>query len=120
MRKVLLVDDDADSCEIFQIILERAGHVVVTVSRGQEAIDRLLVEHFDVAVVDLSLPDVDGYEVARTSRERLGARAPRFVAATGFASEQCRAEAKAAGFDAYLLKPLDSDALVMTVATIVP
>lgn len=116
-RRVLLVDDSEDSCELYQALLERAGHVVATAHDGHHALEALGRETFDVAIVDIGLPDIDGYEVVRRAREKLGARTPIMVAVTGYAGGADREEAARAGFDVYLTKPVDTHLLVATVTT---
>ncbi len=116
-RRVLLVDDHADSCELFQEVLRLEGHAVTVANNGELAVALLLADVFDVAVVDIGLPDIDGCDVARLTRERLGGASPLFVAMTGYGGMREREAATRAGFDLYLVKPIDAEALVKIVAT---
>jgi two-component system, sensor histidine kinase len=115
-RRVLLVDDHADSCELFQEVLRLEGHAVTVANNGQLAVALLLADGFDVAVVDIGLPDIDGCDVARLTRERLGGASPLFVAMTGYAGTREREAATRAGFDLYLVKPVDTATLIEIVA----
>ncbi len=115
-QRVLLVDDHADSCELFQEVLQREGHTVTVASNGEQAVAILLREVFDVAVVDIGLPGIDGYEVARRTRERLGSASPLFVAMTGYGGTRDRETATRVGFDHYLVKPVDAVALATIIA----
>lgn len=111
MMKVLLVDDDEESCELFQLALQRSGHDVVLAGDAESALTLLEASAFDVAVVDISLPGMDGYAFARLARERMGARAPALIAMTGYGRPQDVDEARVAGFNAHLTKPVELVAL---------
>ena len=113
---ILLVDDNADSCELYRFAFEGEGHDVDAVYDGQEGIDRALAKRYDVAVVDIGLPVVDGYEVARRLRAELGERCPYLVALTGYGRPEDKARAKAAGFDVHRVKPLDVQELFRLIA----
>jgi len=108
-KRVLLIDDHVDTCELFQIALSSDGHDVEIATDGKEGLDKLLAGNFDVAVIDIALPLVDGYELAR--RVRAAQQKIRLIAVTGFGRERDRQEARDAGFDAHLLKPVDPIAL---------
>jgi CheY-like chemotaxis protein len=107
---VLLIEDNADARQMMRFLLERAGHVVyeeVDGLRGIEAATRL---NPDVAIVDIGLPGLDGYAVARQVRLRLG-REIRLVALTGYGRAGDRDRAIGAGFDMYVVKPIEPAAL---------
>ena len=114
-RRILLVDDSEDSCELFQEVLEMEGHTVTSAHNGARALALLLEGSFEVAVIDIGLPDIDGYEVARRTRSELGERGPALVALTGFGGPSDRERAKAAGFDLHLVKPVDPSRLIEAV-----
>jgi CheY-like chemotaxis protein len=103
---ILLAEDHADSRELFEEILRAEGHAVTVAGDGNEALALLLAGEFELAVLDIGLPRLDGIEVARLARERLGPRAPRFVAMTGYTGRQEREALAAAGFDTHLAKPV--------------
>jgi PAS domain S-box-containing protein len=102
---VLVADDNVDAAEILGLTLQQLGHDVVVATSGSEAIERAAERPVSVALLDLDMPDIDGFEVAR----RLRANRPdvRLVAVTGFSDERSRQRAVMAGFEHYLLKPLD-------------
>ena len=115
---VLVVDDDIDSLHLFSLLLKRAGHTVHVSQSAANAI-RLIEEiHPDVVFLDLAMPDLDGFEVAKQVR-----RHPRFtettiVAVTGYDGPAFRERARYAGFDDYLVKPVPIakiEAIVQTV-----
>lgn len=104
---VLIVDDNVDSCDLVALSFENAGHRVTTANDGQEGLEIALERPFDVAIVDIGLPSLDGYEVARTiRRERLDGT-PALIALTGYGRSEDRQRALDAGFDAHLVKPMD-------------
>jgi CheY-like chemotaxis protein len=98
-------------------VLQREGHVVTIASDGEQALALLFAETFEVAVIDIGLPGIDGFEVARLTRERLGGAAPLLVAMTGFGGPRGRDASERAGFDAHLVKPVEPAVLVAMIAT---
>jgi signal transduction histidine kinase/ActR/RegA family two-component response regulator len=109
-RHILIVEDGADNRESLQQLLEEEGHQVATAVDGAEGVERALSLHPEVALVDIGLPRLDGYEVARRIREAMGSEIF-LVALTGYGQPEDRARAVAAGFDVHLTKPVDADAL---------
>jgi PAS domain S-box-containing protein len=109
--RVLVVDDNEDAALLLSMLLEQRGYPVRTASSGREAIASL--EHFvpEVAILDLGMPDMSGFEVARALRERLG-RNVRLLALTGYGQDRDREATRAAGFDAHLVKPVALDVLL--------
>jgi CheY-like chemotaxis protein len=106
LRRLLIVEDNADSRRSLQTLLELLGHRVEAAADGQEGVDMALAGRPDVAVVDIGLPRLDGYEVARRVRAALGA-AVRLIALTAYTQPEYRRRAIEAGFDHYLTKPLE-------------
>lgn len=111
-RRVLLVDDNVDSVQALAQLLTAYGHHVQVVYDPVSALR--VVERFapDVAVLDIGLPVMDGYELVRRLRETLGDRPCRFVALTGYGQDTDRDRSKAAGFSQHLVKPVSPDALL--------
>ncbi len=104
--KVLLVEDDDDNREMLLLLLRRRGLDVHAAANGTEAI-RLLEEISPrIAVIDIGLPDIDGYEVGRRARQRFGDKI-RLFALTGYGHAEAKRKTREAGFDAHLTKPLD-------------
>jgi CheY-like chemotaxis protein len=105
--RVLVVEDDGDSREGLKRFLELYGHTVDVAGTGLDGIEKALRDRPDVAFVDISLPDVDGHEVARRIREWLSKEEIQLVALTGYRGLAARREAMEAGFDVHVSKPVD-------------
>jgi PAS domain S-box-containing protein len=105
-RRVLVVEDHDDGREMLAMTLRLDGHQVVEAATGQAAIQAALDHRPEVVLLDIGLPDVQGYEVARRLRETLGGET-RLIALTGYGQPHDRARSAAAGFDAHLVKPVD-------------
>jgi CheY-like chemotaxis protein len=110
-RRILVVEDNRDALETLRMSLSAAGHEVYQAKHAREALASASVLRPDVAIVDLGLPDIDGYEIARRLRQREENRALRLIALTGYGSPEDRKRTTEAGFDAHLLKPLDYEKL---------
>jgi signal transduction histidine kinase/ActR/RegA family two-component response regulator len=111
-RRILVVDDNEDARMLLRDILESAGHEVCAAESGPAAL--AVVEEFspDLAVLDVGLPAMDGYELGSRLRLLLGAQAPVLVALTGYGQHADRVRSKTAGFAAHLVKPLEASQLV--------
>jgi len=109
-RHVLLIEDNADGRDSLAMLLRLVGHQVVAAADGARGIAAALEHKPDVALVDIGLPDIDGYEVARRLRASIGPNLF-LVALTGFSQREDRERALAAGFDAHLAKPVDLSTL---------
>ena len=108
---MLIVEDNADAREMLRVALELSGHEVHEAHDGPGGLEALLRLRPDVALVDVGLPDFDGYELARKVRAA-GASAVRLVALTGYGQPDDRRQALAAGFDTHLVKPVQLEALL--------
>jgi CheY-like chemotaxis protein len=104
--RILMIEDDADAREVLQLALESEGQAVAVAADGAEGIALAEASRPDVVLVDLGLPGVDGYEVARRIRDALGAGV-RLIAVTGYGRSEDRQRSAAAGFDQHLMKPVD-------------
>lgn len=116
-RRVLVVDDNVDAAESLRVMLELKGHDVRVAHDGAAALDA--AERFgpEVVLLDIGLPRMDGYEVARRIRAMPGGEKLRLVALTGWGQEDDKRRAREAGFDEHLTKPVDSDLLVARMTT---
>jgi DNA-binding response OmpR family regulator len=121
-KRVLIVDDNEDAADSLSILLEASDSEVRIANSGREALT--VFEQFDPAFVllDIGMPDMDGYEVAREIRRRFADRHPVLIAFTGWGQEADRIRARDAGFDHHLVKPTDLRKLkaIMGVAESVP
>ena len=104
---VLVVEDDFDSREGLKNLLELWGHSVEVAEDGAQAIERALRVRPAVALIDIGLPEIDGYEVANRIRQAVGGDEIYLVALTGHAGKEDRERALASGFDAHVSKPID-------------
>jgi signal transduction histidine kinase/ActR/RegA family two-component response regulator len=104
---VLVVEDNHDGRESLRDLLEIWGHEVTLAEDGPEGVDKALSTHPDVALVDIGLPGLDGNEVARRIRSALGSDEISLIAMTGYGQPEDRRRALQAGFDRYLVKPVD-------------
>jgi two-component system CheB/CheR fusion protein len=112
-HRILVVDDETDSAEALVELLELEGHTARTAADGERALASLASFDPELVLLDLGLPGMDGYEVARRLRERLGKQV-RIVALTGYRDEPARL--REAGFDGHLLKPTSIEKLFALVA----
>jgi signal transduction histidine kinase/ActR/RegA family two-component response regulator len=116
-RHVLVVEDNDDARDTLGMLLETMGHEVRMARDGASGVEQAFASPPDVALVDVGLPGIDGYEVARRLRARLGGRIL-LVALTGYGMPEDRARALDAGFDAHVVKPVDHGTLVAVLATL--
>ncbi len=105
-RRILVVDDNLDAAEGLAMLLSLRGHDVATAYDGQDAIEQARKLPPDVVLLDIGLPRLDGFEVARRLREEHTSRPMLLVALTGYGQERDRVRAREAGFDHHLLKPV--------------
>ncbi len=117
-RRVLIVEDSQDARNSLRAVLEMAGHAVMTAEDGPRGLQQLTRAQPDVALIDIGLPDMDGYELARRARSS-GSRAL-LIALTGYGLSEDKNMAKQAGFDAHLTKPAAVDSLLALIAKTEP
>jgi signal transduction histidine kinase len=111
--RAVVVDDAPDLRELVSDLLQLRGHEVTTVADGPSAVELICSQHPDVALIDIGLPDMDGYEVARQIRRRIvDGKQPRLIAMTGYGQASDRAHAFAAGFDDHITKPASADKIL--------
>jgi PAS domain S-box-containing protein len=105
--RVMVVDDNVDAAQMLAALLEVQGHAVCVEYDARGALERARLERPDVLLLDIGLPDMDGYELARRLRGQPESAGATLVALTGYGQSQDRKEAEQAGFDHYLVKPAD-------------
>ncbi|MGZ6144154.1 MAG: response regulator, partial [Myxococcales bacterium] len=114
-RRVLVVDDNEDALEMLEEMLRSAGHEVRSASSGPAALEVARQFRPEVAILDIGLPAMDGYELAARLRAELGTHTPCLLALTGYGQESDRDRSKAAGFSLHLVKPLEASHLLETI-----
>ena len=110
-RSILLVEDNPDARETLQALLVAMGHRVETARDGVTGVEKAQALAPDLAIIDVGLPGIDGYEVARRLRASSALAGTYIVALTGYGSDDDRTRAMAAGFDEHLTKPVSPDRL---------
>jgi CheY-like chemotaxis protein len=115
-RPVLVVEDDAGLRTYLVTILEHQGYRVVAAGSGEEALELLGEQKAMLAVLDIGLPGMDGYEVARRVRELPEGKTLKLIALTGFGGDKYRRRAQEAGFDLHVVKPISYEQLVRVFA----
>jgi CheY-like chemotaxis protein len=103
--RILVADDDTDAVLSLTALLREEGYQVRGVHRGAEVLDAVFNFAPDVVLLDIGMPKMSGYDVARTLRERYGSARPALIAVTGRAGETDRQQARAAGFEHHVAKP---------------
>ena len=116
-RRILIIEDSPDARESLRLLLESQGHHVSEASDGVSGVTLALAEGPDVVLVDLGLPGLDGYEVARTLRGTVFGKTATLIAVTGYGQTEDRRRSSDAGFDAHLVKPVSPAALARLLAT---
>jgi two-component system, chemotaxis family, CheB/CheR fusion protein len=111
-RRVLIADDNRDAAASLAMLLELEGHDVSVVHDGWQALQNIESLNPDVAMLDIGMPEIDGYEVARRVRRRPSGRDVMLIAVTGWGQETDRARAIEAGFDLHFTKPVEPETLI--------
>ena len=106
-RRVLLIEDNVDITDFIRMQLEIWGHEVSVAHDGPSGLEAALRLRPEIALLDVGLPGMDGYELAQRIRRDPAGTEIRLVAMTGFGRPEDRAHALAAGFDAHLVKPVE-------------
>ena len=108
----MIVDDNADAATMLGMLLEAAGHEVLVEYGPAGALALAAAAGPAVCVLDIGLPDMDGYELARRLRGMDGTRDALLIAVTGYGQENDRKRAQEAGFDHHMIKPVDAGRLL--------
>ena len=105
--RVLVVDSDLDTVESTVLLFQSGGYETRTASDGVEAVERVATYRPDIVLLDLAIPRLDGYAVARTIRERPPPQQPILIATTSYADKASKLKSAETGFDLHLSKPVD-------------
>jgi CheY-like chemotaxis protein len=111
-RRILVVDDSLDNAETLAMALRTGEHEVEVADSGRLALQIAARFHPDAVIIDIGMPDMDGYELARRLREGPGTQSATLVALSGYGHDAARQEAWQAGFDEYFVKPVDINRIV--------
>jgi CheY-like chemotaxis protein len=109
-RRILIIEDNVDGRESLARLLRMKGHTVVVAADGRQGLEAATRERPDIALVDIGLPDTDGYRLAAQLRKVLGP-STLLAALTGYGQRGDREQALQAGFDAHVTKPVELDVL---------
>ncbi len=115
-RRILVADDNADALQTLATVLELSGHEVFSAANGSLALECAERHLPEVALLDIGMPLLDGYEVARRIRAQAWGKRITLVALTGWGQESDRRRSQEAGFDSHLVKPLDLGKLTQLLA----
>jgi signal transduction histidine kinase len=118
--RVLVVDDNFDAAQTLQLLLEAGGHHIRVAHTALEALELALASSPQLCLLDIGLPDLSGYDLARGLRALPQTQHATLVAVTGYGRREDRELAHAAGFDHYFVKPVDVDALQALIAGLSP
>ena len=110
-RRILVVDDNIDAADMLAILLDGLGHTVQVANAGRAALELAETTPFDVAILDIGLPLMDGYELAKRLRASPSCRNIRLIAHSGYGQPSDRERSARAGFDAHLVKPTTIEAV---------
>jgi PAS domain S-box-containing protein len=113
--RVLIVDDNVDAADLLSEALAQLGHATRVAYDGEQALEIAAELHPEIAVLDIGLPGMSGFELADHLRHLTG-ETPRLIALTGYGQDADRRRSSEAGFDAHLVKPVDLGALVRVIA----
>jgi two-component system CheB/CheR fusion protein len=110
-RRILLVDDNVDAATMLAMVLRLLGHEVVTAKSGAEGLEEGARFRPDVAILDIGMPGMDGYEVCRRLRAEPWGASIHVIALTGWGADEDLRRTNAAGFNVHLVKPVDRETL---------
>lgn len=119
-RRVLIVDDNADSAEMLAVFLGLVGYEPLVAGDAGRALSLASELAPEAAILDIGLPDIDGYDLARAMRSALGERTPKLIALTGYARDSDRERALESGFVEHLAKPVDMSRLASILRGLLP
>jgi len=111
-RRVLIADDNRDAADSLSMLLQIAGHAVTVAYDGRQALESIETTRPEVALLDVGMPELDGYEVARRVRLDARIRNTLLIAVTGWGQASDKERALEAGFDVHFTKPVEPTALI--------
>jgi signal transduction histidine kinase/ActR/RegA family two-component response regulator len=117
-RSVLLIEDNVDACATLKTFLADDGHEVTAANDGKSGLAAALARPYDVVLCDIGLPGLNGFDLIAALRATPGAHQPFAIALSGYGQAEDRARGLAAGFDHYLVKPIDPYSLLALIETV--
>jgi two-component system, sensor histidine kinase len=114
-RRILVVEDNVDAAELLSLLLRGLGHEVGVVNDGREAVEAARKMRPDVILLDIGLPGVDGFHIAKALRTMPETSAAHLIALSGYGQQKDRERSAAAGFDLHLVKPVDPGKLTAAI-----
>jgi CheY-like chemotaxis protein len=118
-KTILVVDDNRDAATTLSMLLNLKGYKTHICYAGREAINAVAELQPDLVILDLAMPDMDGYQTATLLRETHGSSLP-LVALSGYSQREDKNRSMDAGFNAHLVKPVDLNALITLIAALLP
>ena len=112
-KKILIVDDDYENADLLALLLQRHGADVCVKYGGRQALEALQSFHPDIAIIDIGMNDMDGYETAQCIRKISYCENIQLIALTGFGSKEDKKQIMEANFNMHLIKPISIDAIQM-------
>ncbi len=119
-RRILVVDDNMDAAKSLSLLLKLQGNETQMAADGEEAVQRVASFRPDLVLLDIGLPKLDGYDACRAIRKLQTGNQPIVIALTGWGQEEDRRRSREAGFDSHLVKPVDYQALMTMIESILP
>jgi CheY-like chemotaxis protein len=119
-RRVLIVDDNVDAAESLGLLLAALGHQIQLAYDGVQALSKVATFRPEIVLLDIGLPHMNGYEVARRIKGACGGDGPQLIALTGWGQDEDRRQAREAGFDHHLTKPVEIAVLAGLIGAAVP
>jgi len=111
-KRILVIEDHEENRRLLRDLLTSFGYELIEAVTGEEGLVVAKAEGPDLILMDIQLPGIDGYEIARRVRSTLPGRTIRLIAVTGYGRAEDRAAVMKAGFDAHVVKPMNPDELV--------
>ncbi|MEJ6020939.1 response regulator [Ramlibacter sp. PS4R-6] len=118
--RILVADDNVDAAETLATLLQVMGHTVAQVHDGEAAATAAAAAEYDLVILDIGMPRLNGYEACKRIRAQAGGSRPVLVALTGWGQEQDLQQSRTAGFDRHMVKPVDADELEKVLAEVKP
>lgn len=115
-KTVLIIEDNPDNMYLMRFLMENSGFIVMGADNGLDGIELALYEKIDLILLDIQLPEMDGYAIARELRSHKELKSLPIVAVTSYAMVGDREKALEAGANGYVEKPIDPDTFVKTVS----